>query len=1787
MADAKPPQAEPAPKPKERQPDELAGGAYELIRQRLVAHGNELRTRLGKLNAGRREVFGSIEPALLSTERISTDNNCVPRDMVPVGNLFLFGYNVHIGLRTETVLSDVFAVYAYEDHTFRKESLDVIGDDRFEADFKDLYRYYRHTRFAKFAVLAPYLHMVFCVGRTAEDIKTFKWLMGEDGSLTYVDNRSDHEFRFPAQHEFEWTRTHRDMQRAGQYPHISIDDRVFVETLGGDLTIKVEDNTDSGEGIYSEPVENPDQTLDDAEVFYANVGNLILLKIRPYQEDGYRYIVYSEKVQQACRIDAIEHACALLPEDHGIIFSNGYYLQTGEHKQFEGGLEGMMFERRVRAPNGEDTLYVFYTRESGTYVLLSYNVIEQRVQTPIVCHGWCLFDNGELIYFKAHNEPRKTHGIQVWRTPYISCRQEAATKTDSFLYKIGNSDIVRCMAACQGVLSLISREDTYANLYLDITRLATEVLDTHFWVNKPEAFAVGESLGKIREAAGAALEEFDKVVRVRRHTRDQTNAVSQKAETAIRDSQTTVFESVDQFVGSLGALRSVRGEVISLRELRYCEEERINALDREVQEQADRIARRCVDFLLRPEALQPYRERIERQLAVVEPLEKVTEARELEGEIAQTSADLELLVDVVSTLKMDDATDRTRITEDISALFAMLNRVRADLRNRLDDLVSREGAEEFASQMKLLNQAVINYLDVCDTPDRCEEYLSKLMIQVEELEGKFADFDEFVGQLTEKREDIYNTFETRKVKLVEARNSRADTLSRSAERILKGIRTRANGMDSVDGINGYFAADIMINKVRDVIDQLNELGDPVKAGDIQAQLKTIREDAVRQLKDREELFVAGEDIIKLGRHQFSVNTQALDLTVVQRDDRIFLHLTGTDFFELIEDDALSATRDVWGQEVISENGTVYRGEYLAYLVYCSILAGEAPFSIEDLSKTNSDALTGYLQEFMAPRYEEGYLKGVTDHDAVLLAGALTDIRGKIDLLRYDTLSRAMATVFWHQYEDVDRKALLEAKARSFGRLARLFAGREEQADYVAELTSLIESFPRCELFRGSDPGEAGEYLFHVLARGGERLVSQEADRIHKAFMAHIRRRSAARDLQALREEVDGDNLAPFEVLRDWVGAFLQEREGKYEPEYRDEVAAHMYAGGLDAAKVASASVSRVLKALRGSHPVIEKGTYRLHYNHFMRKLRAFDENIVPEYRRFMQRKKVVLESARESMRLDEFKPRVLTSFVRNKLLDEVYLPLIGDNLAKQVGVVGDATRTDRMGLLMLVSPPGYGKTTLMEYMANRLGIIFMKINGPAIGHRVTSLDPAEAPNAAAASELEKLNLALEMGDNIMIYVDDIQHCNPEFLQKFISLCDAQRKMEGVYKGRTRTYDLRGKRVCVVMAGNPYTESGEMFKVPDMLANRSDTYNLGDIIGSNSDAFELSYLENALTSNPTLSPLASRSRDDIHSIIRISETGSREGIDLEGQYTTDEMSDYVAVMRMLLRVRDVVLTVNQEYIRSAAQSDEYRTEPVFKLQGSYRNMNRIAEKIHPIMNDQELETLIFSDYDNEAQTLTTGAEANLLKLKEMFGTLSGSEAERWDQIKRTFARNVLVRGAGGDDRFGQVVAQLSTFSEGLHDIRQTIDSGIREAMAAREQTAIANGKIETTLSEATVEHLMEVAERLKGPRTPMAGSEKPAHDARAVAKLLEQQFALMQGWLAPGENVIAADEDVLCRIRRRMSEAAENYRYLVEQLGYGGNEIPEPVVKKAKSPAKKATKRSSAKRSAKRAGRKTE
>lgn len=1619
----------------------LDAGTYEIIQKRLKDHAGELRGRLDQLDGLRRKVFGSIETVLLHADRITTEHNCIPRDMVPIGkDVFLFGYNVQFGLKTSIQLTDVFTAFKYDSGHFTEIPLDLINHPQFVQDFQSLYKYYKNTVFVKFSYIGPFLFMVFRVGQDVTDVKTFKWAV-DGGTLTYVDNRSDHEFKYPPQYQFDWKRTHRELHRSGLHPHISIDDRVFVECVSGDLTVKIEDNTETGEGIYSEEVEFKDQTLDDAEIYFAICGNLILLKIRPFQEKAFRYFVYNDKIKQVRRVDGIADACVLLPEDQGIIFSNGYYLQTGVLKIFESERTNMMFERVIRSSNGEDYLYVFYNRREGDYVLMSYNLIRQTVENPIWCNGFSLFENGHLVYFKHQGEPVKHHTVQIWQTAFVAVGFEQQADLDSFLFKIGNRDVVRCMAECQDVLNLLAKDESYSGLYVDIVKLTADIAESYFWVDQAEAFNLKEILLQIRETAGKAIDEHQKVLRIRQETNTELKRVSSRASDLFAKLQREEIKSVDQFVSRLSELRQLRGETISLKQLRYIDLEKVGEMENTIADQNNRLSQDCVGFLLRPEALDPYRDRVKEQKSLIDTLKKVADGRALQEGVAQTGADLELLIEITTNLKIDDPTETTRIIDSITVIYTSLNQVKGALKNKIQSLAQTEGAAQFDAELKLLNQSVINYLDICDAPAKCEEYLNKVMVQFEELEGRFSDFDDYVVQLADKRTEVYEAFEARKLALVEARNRRVTALMASADRVLKVVQNRVEGMKTINDINGYMAADLMIDKVRSIIGQLTELEDTVKADDLQSRLKSIQQDAVRQLKDKLELFADGDNVIQLGQHKFFTNSQQLDLTILHREKDLFLHLTGTRYFEKITDENVLATRDVWDQEIVSENRGVYRSEYLAREILAELEAGQGS-ALDRFIDLTADARLEHVQKFMAPRYAEGYIKGIHDDDAVAILSELCRIQSALGLARYQPAARCCAMVYWLRFCEEQTRQLWTAKLKGLGVRNRFFAARDGNQVFIDPLKKLIGGFiEQTGLHESSVVDEAAAYLFHQVSQSDGFVISKEAEQLYEAFNEYLLTKHARKDFDDSRAGVKEHPVSDLQLIRDWLQGFLDAHPDSNGARYLDEVAGFILCDNFDPRFLVEESSHVEIKGMRGGHARIEDGIYQLDYLEFIPRLESFRTTQVPRYHQFHELKKQVIEKAREDLRLSEFKPRVLTSFVRNRLIDNVYLHLIGDNLAKQIGAAGDKKRTDLMGLLLLVSPPGYGKTTLMEYIANRLGVVFMKINGPALGHRVTSLDPEEANNAAAREEIMKLNLAFEMGDNVMIYLDDIQHCNPELLQKFISLCDAQRKIEGVFRGKSQTYDLRGRKVIVVMAGNPYTESGEKFRIPDMLANRADTYNLGDILGSHADAFKMSYLENAVTSNPVLQQLANKSQKDIQKFIEIAASGSRDSINFEATYAAEEVNEIVNVLQKLLHIRDAVLGVNQQYIASAAQSDDYRTEPAFKLQGSYRNMNRMAEKVLPIMNDDEVKALVMDHYENESQTLTSGAEANMLKFKELMGVMNEDEAARWSEIKKTFKRKQVMGGADETDPVSRVVAQLSMFGEGLGDIRETLSKAL--------------------------------------------------------------------------------------------------------------------------------------------------
>jgi len=1600
----------------------LEAGTYEIIRKRLQAQKDILTTRLNSLNEARKDVFTSTDLSLLANQRITTENNCVSRGILALGNLCIFGYNVHFGLRSDIQLSDVFSIYLFENNQFTPQPLDLIEDHNFITDYKNLYKYYRDSIFSKFRRTENYLYMIFQTSKNIDDLKAFKWLI-KGNKLIYQDDRSIHEVVKAPQHEFKWIKTTLEDRRLGVYPHVSILDKVFIEAVGGDITFKIEDNTDTGKGIYAEKVENKDQQLDDAEYYYADLGNLILVRIKPYQED-FRTFVFNTRTKEVHNIKMLNDAGILLPDNHGIIFPNGYYLQNGEYKIFDSELTNLEFFRKVISPNGEDFLYIFYQNERNIYVLMSYNIIRQQVETPIICNGHTLFHDGTLIFFRSELESTRHHQVQIWQTPYSQRLIENYDKRDNILYKIGNKDIVKAMAECQDVIYFINKEDTYEGLYEDIVKKSNDIIDSYFWVSDPATYSLSEPLSQIKDIANTAIDEFEKVKAQKKHSEELLEETTNKVEALLFSIKNAKFDSLDKLVKLLADTRRMQGEVIELNNQKYIDSQRIDELKATLVDTAGKLSDKTVEFLLRDEALIPYENMVTEQKQQVEKVLKVIDANKIEENCKLISSELELLIDILNSLKIDDTTQTTRIIEKISLIFASLNEVRAQLKKKIDSLKSKEASSEFKAQLTLLEQSIVNYLELATSPEKSDEYFTKVSVQIEELESKFADFDDFILIISDKRNEVVKVFDSRKAQLIEQINRRTSSLEQIGLRVLKNVENKAQSFKSKEEIQAFYSTDLMVDKVRKLADDLRELGDVSKAENLENSLKTSLEDALRILKDKTELFVDGENIIALGSYKFAVNKQAMDLTVVRREDKLLYHLTGTNFYHELNDGDIIRYRDIWEQEVVSENRNVYRAEYLAYQAF------EESLKVKDFN----------LQEFISRKvdqsYSESYLKGVHDFDAIQIFEKLKDVYEQLGLLSYRPQERVAAQLFWHSV-DKEEKKLLNGLIVSANNVLKAFPASKNYQYVINQIEEMFVKWNTHFHFSTMQPEQIAMYLFYEFAENPEFTVSEQSVELEKEFKSYLKKQKLSESFNTDLSEEAFSMVERFYLVRNWLQSFIElsEAYNRYD-KYVGETACMLLLHDHRFEMRRSPDVIEI-DDLRGSHSVIVNNVYQIDYHEFIQKLTHFANIDVPTFNEFTRLKEGLVQSYKKSLKINELKPRVLTSFVRNKLINETYLPLIGSNLAKQLGVAGDNKRTARMGMLLLISPPGYGKTTLMEYLANIMGLNFVKINGPTIGHSITSIDPAEAKTSGAREELKKINLSFEMADNVMLYLDDIQHCSSEFLQKFISLADGQRKMDGIFEGESKTYDLRGKRFCVIMAGNPYTESGEKFQIPDMLANRADVYNLGDVIGGSDTLFKLSLLENAIVENPYIQKIASKSFADFYNLVDYIESKSEMMPDLEGNHTQQDVDDFIAVIRNSLSIRDVVLKVNQNYIMSAAMQDAYRVEPSFKLQGSYRDMNKLVSQLVPLMNKLEINELILTHYESESQTLTSDSEANILKLKEIAGLLTDKDRERWEQIKEIFNKNNKFAGIDKDNQTGQMLAQLVEFNDNLEGIKNAI------------------------------------------------------------------------------------------------------------------------------------------------------
>ncbi|MEM9204359.1 MAG: DNA repair ATPase, partial [Actinomycetota bacterium] len=1373
--------------------DEPGQGTYELLRDRLLSHAVDIRRRADRLNAARLDAFGQSRFEVSGSERIRTENNCVSRDIVAIGDQLLFGYNVFLGLRSETTVDDVFTLHQVRSDDGWSiapidDASDWLHDDRFVTDLRELYTYYKNARLLQLRRTEGRLLAVFQTSDVLTDLRVFRWQVDADGTVAYLDNRGERDHVFPPQFGFEWQSVSRDSYVEGRRSYVSVLDKVFVDPLNGTLDIRLEDNTANGQTVVSEPVQEADQTLYDCEIGYAEIGDLILLRVMPYREPEPRFYVINTLARTARREDAVGMSAQQLPDDQGVIHPGGIELRTGEFRSFDLPTDDMEFKSAVRSPNGEDVLYVFHERASGRSTLLAYNLIRREIATPIQCHGYGLFDDGTMVVFREQDEPTRVHPMQIWTTPFVTDEFHAQQPVgDSLLHRIGNAELVRGVSASLAIAKMVEETEPSAAIFEDLARAASATIDAHYWLPEPETENLAEAVGEVRSTAELIIDEFDKVVELRA-TADQVLAGAEATAGALID-QIRTHPPADTlaFVEILGRLRRAQGELIEHRTIRYVDVERIDELEATVVEAFDDMSARAVEFLAGDAAFDGFRSSIDQLVDDGNTVSTVVELQPIAEQVESTNGDLEVLTEVISGLQVDDITVRTHILEQVSETLGRLNRARAILDARKTELERGESTAAFSVEFALLSQTIASEIARVQTPSDCDAALGTLMVQLENLEGTFGAFDDYLDQIATKREDVYESFATRKQQLLDERQRSASRLVEAADRILQSVRRRLDGFEEQAEINAYFASDPMVGKVRSIVDDLRAIDEPVRADELTGRLDTVRDEAARSLRDRADIFEDGGQIIRFGRHRFSVDTQPLELTTAVADDEMQLVLTGTDFREPVDDAEFASTRSYWDQVLPSETPAMARAVHLA-----TSLWNDNPLAVTEAAAGGT--LLTVVQQAAEARFDEGYDRGVHDADATALLDVLVTRLAEIGLLRIGAAPRAAGVLWWASLDDETRKRLT-IRGQSLGALRREYPNTPAVDTEIDDLAEMVGAFLSTEeLPLRVDARRAAEYVFEELTADTVAfVVSPAAQQLHDALWAHHDALLTRAGFESAIAE--STTLADrYEIAEAWLRAFA-EASRPDDLGNVAEAAAMVLAADLPR-RPGSGDIHLEVEGLLSQHATISEGRFTSRIDELLDAADEFRRVRVPGFHAFQRQRHALLEEARYRLRLEEYSPKVMSGFVRNRLIDEVYLPLIGDNLAKQIGTVGEG-RVDQMGLLLLISPPGYGKTTLMEYIANRLGMVFVKVNGPALGTGVTSLDPVEAPNATAAQEVDKINLALEMGNNVLVYLDDIQHTNPELLQKFISMTDAQRRMEGVWNGRTRTYDMRGKRFAVV------------------------------------------------------------------------------------------------------------------------------------------------------------------------------------------------------------------------------------------------------------------------------------------------------------------------------------------------------------------------------------------------------
>ncbi|WP_051944593.1 DNA repair ATPase [Streptacidiphilus rugosus] len=1557
-------------------------GTYQILRARLADRAAELGRRAGELNGLRLEVFGSRPLELTGAARPRTAGEAVACGLVPVGPGVLL-----LGTSAPGLAEGMLSLHTPEGAALEPAAVPgLLDDERFHRDLAELLRYFRDSRLVDLVRTAPgRLLAVFRTGENEGDLRVLRWQLSESGA-EYLDNHGERDLPQPPAFELPWTTTGREHHDRGRIRIEGAGGAVSVATTGGSLTVQA---VPGGRPLFEEPVDDPLQSLADAAVAYAVTGPLLLLRVRPYNERADRYLVVNTRTGTVRRQDSLGLGARLLPAEQGLLFPGGYELADGSHRSFRldetaaataaapaeptAPADELRFEAVLASPNGEDLLYVLRRPGRAQVLLLPWNTVRREAAAALHGAGFALLPDGSLVLLKPDREPVRTHELQLWRTPFVSADHAAAQPVgDGPLERIGNADLVRGIADCLDVVRNASVDPaTEAGSVFSPALIldgCTKAADRHYWLADTGLLA---PLVELRDAAQQLAAEQERVNALAARAAEALEQADEEAAALVRRSHGEPPADADGWTALLADLRRAQGRAHTLRELPQLDLAALDVVESRLADELAGATDRAFAYFAGPDAFAEPLAAARAAAATAAETATAAEAARLAESLTEQAESLGVVTDLVTGAVSAEPGAGTAVLLAIGEVLAAVNRARAVLATRRRTLLESEHRAAHAAESALLAQATTAALAAADAPASCDDQLARLLLRLDGLEARFAEAEDLAAELADRRVEIQQAFAARRQTLLDESAARADRAAASATRALDALRRRLDGLASPEDVQAALASDPMALRVRSAAEELRALDQRVRAQELEDALLGAGQTAVRALRDRADLSADGGASVRLGRHRFAVRREPVELTLLPEGEELVFAVTGTSYRRAARLPELLAGREFWTQPLVSESPALYRAEYLA--------AGL-------LDAATDEPALPQVRRAAERAYDEGYERGVHDEDAALILEALLRLRANAGLLAHPAEVRVTAQLFWAFGAAEPRRAAWRRRARSLA-LARGAFGPAATPAAVgllcAELSAGAAEFAAAHGLPETAP--VGDYLFEELAGPHEGFAtSATARELLEAFRRTDIAPRLVDDLAALGDDLHAGHQLAAAWLESFTAATGTDADGL------PEAVAQLCAPELPRYDVA-APLGATVEGLLGTHPRVKDGRLTVRLDRLPFDARAFREERAPAFRAFQRQRADALAAERVRLRLDDYRPRPLAGFVRNRLIDEVYLPLVGDNLAKQLGSLGGTP--DRSGLLLLLSPPGYGKTTLLEYVAERLGLLMVHVDGPALGHGTTSLDPSLAPDAAARREVEKMVFALEAGSNVLLHLDDIQHVSTELLEKFIPLCDAQRRIEAVSDGRARSFDLRGRRFAVCLSGNPYAGNGHRFQVPDMLANRADLWNLGEVLSGHQELFASSFLENALAANPVLAPLAGGDPAELRLLIALADGDPAARADQLTRPVHD-LDRVLATLARLRRIQHTVLAVNRAYIASAAQQSADRLEPPFLLQGSYRTMAQLAARVDPVQSDEEIEALLDEHYLAEAQALGSSAEANLLKLALLRGRATGEQTARW-------------------------------------------------------------------------------------------------------------------------------------------------------------------------------------------------